>query len=348
MVERYDTITVKADVTAEGWIKDKPVITRSGIFTYKNNGKIVREYRPEDEVFKQDSLNTLLGAPITDGHNGILNASSDKLGVIIGSVLSPGARSDSNVVADIIIHNVKQIGNKRELSLGYTCEVDPTPGTTPGGEKYDAIQKDIKYNHLAVVHKGRAGNARIRLDSTSAASFDIEEDTMGLAKIRLDNIEYEAAQEVINKITKLEGDVTAAVKRADTAEAERDTVKSALATAEKNHKTALENERATAKKRVSLEATAKQCEIKFDDDTTDREIKEKVIVKLGHELKFDGKSDDYVDSAFDLAVAKMDKTGGSKQKTTLNNKKREDSNNYDSKTAREKMLARIRGEKEAA
>ena len=75
------------------------------------------------------------------------------------------------------------------MSLGYVCKIDETPGEW-NGQKYDQIQRDINYNHLAVVHKGRAGNARIRLDADELVSFDVESD---MPEIRLDNIPYTAA-----------------------------------------------------------------------------------------------------------------------------------------------------------
>jgi hypothetical protein len=46
---------------------------------------------------------------------------------------------------------------KRELSLGYTCDLEWTPGTAPNGETYDAIQKNIRANHLAQVKAARGG-----------------------------------------------------------------------------------------------------------------------------------------------------------------------------------------------
>ena len=50
-------------------------------------------------------------------------------------------------------------GGKRELSMGYACELDWTAGTTPAGEAYDAIQRQIRGNHVAIVSAGRAGAA---------------------------------------------------------------------------------------------------------------------------------------------------------------------------------------------
>src|SRR5690606_37114050 len=47
---------------------------------------------------------------------------------------------------------------KRELSAGYTCDLAFEAGQTASGEAYDAIQKNIRANHVAIVQRGRAGS----------------------------------------------------------------------------------------------------------------------------------------------------------------------------------------------
>lgn len=353
MVNRYDNIIVKADVSTEGWIRDKPVITRAGIFSYHSKGKTIREYRPQDEVFKEDSLATLRGVPITDGHKGMLNATVDLDGVIVGSVMSPGEKADEDdVVADIVIHNVKRIGARRELSLGYVCNIDETPGEFKG-QRYDCIQRNIRYNHLAVVHKGRAGNARLRLDGDDASSFLVESDMVdtALVKIRLDSgLEYSASPEVLVHVTNLDNKIKELQTRADKAEGERDAAKAELTKANTDHETALKAERDSAKQRIALEGKAEQLSIKFDG-LSDRDVKMAIVGKLGNDLDFKGKSDDYVNSAYDLAVANHEarskKTSEQKSKTTEKQDKAP-GGSISSTDARARMIARIRGEKEAA
>lgn len=72
-------------------------------------------------------------------------------------------RDGNAIKADIVIYNLDT--SARELSCGYTLTLDETPGTTPEGEHYDAIQRNIRYNHLAVVPRARAGSlARLNID----------------------------------------------------------------------------------------------------------------------------------------------------------------------------------------
>src|SRR5690606_25874157 len=56
--------------------------------------------------------------------------------------------------------------DRREVSCGYRCLVDETPGVTPEGERYDRVQRRIRYNHVAIVPEGRAGEAvALRMDA---------------------------------------------------------------------------------------------------------------------------------------------------------------------------------------
>lgn len=354
MVTRYDYIELKAEITKEGFIRDKPVVTRAGIFEYKTiDGKTKREFRPEVEVFNSDSLNSLLGIPVTDGHRGIItngNASG-----IVGTVLSQGERVDENVTADIIIHDPNKLGKKRELSLGYTCDIKETPGEYKG-QRYDCEQTNIVYNHLAVVSKGRAGNAKLRLDSADAVNgdFEIEKedhmpDPVKLVSIRLDEIDYQASPEVVNAYKKVQTDLVDLKKRFDGLEAERDSFKTKLADSTKEIDKARATARSEIKARLDLESVAGTHKIKFDENDTDRSVKEKVLTKLNPSIKFDGKSDDYVDSAFDIAMTyESDKNKKvSNQKQSVD--KRNDSDNNDDRPAavsgRETMIRRMRGEK---
>ena len=85
----------------------------------------------------------------------------------IGTILSEGYQDGDNVRAEIIIHNtdaMKQCG-LRELSLGYNLRLEETPGVWEG-QPYDAIQRDIVINHLALVGQARAGEqARLNIDA---------------------------------------------------------------------------------------------------------------------------------------------------------------------------------------
>lgn len=351
IVTRYDFIEVKATVTGEGWIRDRPIVTRAGIFEYRNiNGTTKKEYRPEDEVFHQDSMASLSGIPITNGHLGIVTSRNVK--GILGTVLGPGERQESNLIANIIIHDPEKLNGRKELSLGYTADIDEKPGTW-NGQHYDAIQKNIRYNHLAVVNKGRSGNARLRLDAADAVQgiFSLEGNMSGethspkLVSFRLDEIEYHASPEVIRHVNKLNEQITDHKKRFDSLEAERDNLKKKIEDHEKELKKVREDAAEGIRERMTLEETAKKRGVEAKSEDTDRKIKEGVITKLrGATIKFDGKSDDYVASAFDLAIAdaveKEKKVGNQREMVTGVTKTNAKEPVMGSVTARQRMLDR--------
>lgn len=311
---RYDFVDISAARIdpQTGWIRDRPVLARTGILEYRRaDGSIRREYRPPEEVFHPDSLASLHGVPVTNDHPGVVSA-ENPVG-IIGSSLSAGIQQDSNVVADLIIHHPKAMGLKRELSLGYQVRLDETPGEI-NGERYDAIQRDIRINHIAVVHRGRAGNARLRLDHEDAASEPVEKDNSmsenKLVSVRLDGLEYQAAPEVARAVerttqalTAAQADLSSATMRADAAEAARDSLQAKVDAAEASKDQIRADAVKEVKQRLELEAKAVGLGVEVRADHSDRALREAMIAKVrGDSIDLAGKSDAYVDAAFDLAM----------------------------------------------
>src|SRR4051812_4115979 len=351
MTTRYDFIEIKADVSPDtGWIKDKPIVTRSGIFIYHMpNGKVQKEFRSAEEVFKADSLSTYQGVPITNGHNGLIT--KDNPNGIIGTVISPGVQDGDNVRAELIIHDPNKLGNRKELSCGYTCDLVPTPGEH-NGQRYDYLQRNIRINHLAVVNKGRAGNARLRLDSCDDGvngSFEQENEMADpkLVVVRLDDIEYQASPEVAKALAKRQEALDDLKKKHDIIEAERDTLKADTS----KHKDELEKIKSDIKKemeaRATLETIAKQYEVKADEADTIVIVQKKVLAKLRPTLKLDGKSDEYISSAFDLTI-EADKDKTKKVSEQIQQTQKSDSGDdkkvVGAEDARAKMIAKMRGQ----
>lgn len=310
MVMRYDRQSIKAVKDDNGFIRDTPVLTRTGVFSYVlPGGKVRREYRPPDEVFKVDSLKAFEGIPITDEHHGRVNGENSQY-LVIGSVLSAGRQDGSNLVADIVIHNTTPVmKGKKELSVGYEVEIEEKSGITEDGEHYDVIQRNIKPNHLAIVSKGRAGNARLNLDSADAVQTmekdDVTNPNVTLSTIRLDSgIEYQAAPEVIVEMSKLKQDKADAEKAKEQAKAEADTANAKVAELEKEKEQIKQDAYQAAKARLELESVAISHKVEVKADSSDTDLKKAVIKAVrGDSLNLDGKSDDYISAAFDLAIS---------------------------------------------
>lgn len=165
--QRYDSIPLgETYFTPEGYLIDHPILTRVGIFEYKNpDGSIRRELRLPEEVFAPESLASYKGKPVILTHEAGMIDSDNVQQEQIGTILSEGTQDGDNVRAQIIIHDARKLDyGLRELSLGYSLDLEEVPGEWQG-QPYDAIQRNIRVNHLALVEKARAGDsARLNID----------------------------------------------------------------------------------------------------------------------------------------------------------------------------------------
>lgn len=170
-LQRTDNIRIDTNdqtyFTKEGYLIDHPIVTRVGIFKYHNpDGTVRKEFRPPEEVFNADSLESYTGKPVIITHDaGVVNK-DNVADEEIGTILEPGYRDGDSVRAKIVIHDtdaMKESGLK-ELSLGYNLDLDETEGEY-NGEHYDCIQRNIRINHLALVAEARAGeSSRLNID----------------------------------------------------------------------------------------------------------------------------------------------------------------------------------------
>lgn len=144
---------------------ENAVLGRTGIQKYgakelglKDKEGIIEVHRKAEDVFDEESLQSLEGRAFTLGHNSGTNIKNffKKAKGIVFNV----RREDNNIVGDIRIFDEKtadlvEKGELRELSLGYKSKIFYDE------EKDEYSFKEIIYNHLALVAKGRAGNAMI-------------------------------------------------------------------------------------------------------------------------------------------------------------------------------------------
>lgn len=158
--------------TADGYLVAEVRTARTGIQDYAGHevGKpemaVVRVYRPEDQVFAKDSLGSYAHRPVTNDHPDESVTADNWRDVAVGQIGDEVARDGDYVRVPLIVMDAAAIkaveDGKRELSAGYTCDLAFESGVTPDGQPYDAIQKSIRINHVAIVQNGRAGyKARI-------------------------------------------------------------------------------------------------------------------------------------------------------------------------------------------
>lgn len=326
MALRYDIGTLQpAKRRADGTVVAEAHLTRTGVFTYINkDGSARREYRPDSEVFKPESLETFKMVPVTDDHPPEMITAANARKYAVGSTGETIRKDDTHVLGTIAVHDANVIAKmdsgKLQVSCGYTCDVDETPGTTPTGEKYDAIQRNIQGNHLAIVYRGRADSARVRMDAavTRYETDEIETETRPrVVNQRRDdsvmNLEQALAaladaQQKLgaekSRADAAEKIATAEKARADKAEGERDGLKDKFDAADKARKDAIDATPALVRARVALETKAGPilgAEFKMDG-ADDRAIQLAVIKKVTNVDIAADKSMDYVAARFDAAI----------------------------------------------
>ena len=172
-VSRYDYGQIsKSEISDEGYLKVWCKAARVGTQLYtRGDGKQCREYRPEEEVAKPESLASFGMKAVTMGHPPVLLDSGNTNVHQIGHAGSQVRFNDGFVEVALLITDKEAInqiqrGDAQEVSSGYRVDFDPTPGVTPSGESYDGVQRNIRINHIAIVKKGRAGSdVRLILDS---------------------------------------------------------------------------------------------------------------------------------------------------------------------------------------
>jgi hypothetical protein len=175
----------KATKLPSGALRIPAYLSRVGIFEYKRaDGSVFKELRQPEEVFAPASIDSFRGAPLTIGHPGKVTADSWKavaVGHVSDAIIPEEADGKQFLAASVIIQDATTIaqieaGELVELSCGYECESDPTPGEFDG-QRYDAIQRNIVGNHVAIGPKdwGRAGpDVRMYLDSACSVQSSIQ------------------------------------------------------------------------------------------------------------------------------------------------------------------------------
>lgn len=228
-----DAVTVAGTRrTGDGYLVATAKCVRAGIQIYtgdelgKPDMKVVRVYRPAEEVFAKDSLQSFSHAPITINHPTEQVTADNWKALSVGEVSTAAKKVDDWVELPLIFKDAAAIAliedGKRELSAGYVADFDFTAGVTPSGEPYDAIQRSIRVNHLALVDKARAGSQARVGDSANTwgaaplpPTADKETITMSdaLRTVVVDGLSVQTTDQGAQAIAKLQKDLeTSAAK----------------------------------------------------------------------------------------------------------------------------------------
>lgn len=196
------------------YIKDNP-LSKVGVFPYLGRqisdelepDTIYYVLRPEEELSSEETLNSFKLIPIVDDHTmlgtkpgmqpaeekGVHGVIGDnvyfKKGVIFG---------DLKIFSESLKEEIEN--GKKELSMGYFCDYELRNGEFEG-QPYQAIQRNLRINHVALVDEGRMG-ADVRV-MDKKITFDTIKEIKNMTKEKTKSL-WSALDEDIEEITKTE------------------------------------------------------------------------------------------------------------------------------------------------
>ncbi len=333
----YIRLDDNLELQPNGFLNVLANLTRTGVFTYFEKSpdgtiRVIRQLRHPEEVFAETTLKTLMGLPATNNHPEELVSPENASDLVVGMTSNTPKKISLDGDPEEYVQQlvsffdptaIKQIndGEKRELSLGYTCELEDSQGEW-NGVKYDFIQRKISYNHLSLVNKARGGaQCKVLLDGQDISedlnincdglSFFIDETNQGVDMKRfvIDGKEVEVSDEVHALLTRQQKDAATAINDLASSKSEADKLQAKCdAFDEVQKKVTDEGDKQAFTDAVSarVDLVSKGQKVVGDSDDlsilSDREIKEKVIKHISPDVKLDDKSDDYIQARFDISV----------------------------------------------
>jgi len=319
-----------AETTEQGFLKAPMYATRAGVFEYlMADGTIRRELRPPEEVFDAESLKTLSQVPITMLHPEEMVDPFNARSLTVGMTGENAEQAEeiyvkvNGVVTDAEAIHTLVTGQMREVSCGYRADMDFTAGEW-NGQKYDAIQRNIRYNHVAIVDMGRAGDkVKFKLDKMDAVEYsserklDINQGETPMSKITIDGKDFEVSEAVevaFNNFTKqtkndskeLTEKVETLTNEKDAIEAKHDTLVEKVETLTKEVETEKEKfdnldlDAMIEKRNALVEKAVKVIGDEFKaDGMKDEEIIKAIVAEKAPSINLEEKSDAYIEARFD-------------------------------------------------
>ena len=346
----------KHQITSQGFLVVDANLTRAGVFDYHEDGKLIRELRSPEEVFNQDSLDSMKFAPLTKLHPKEMVDSSNAKLVQVGSIGENIARRGDFAFGKVVIYDEKEIeetlakwdrGEEVELSMGYNAEVINLVGEHHKDGHYDKAQTNIRYNHVSIVPKGRAGNnVKLIMDAEAEADLKTEKtktdtegtkmkfkkDSVEAGKFKMDSILEEIDDSAKGVVVTLSDKVDEAAivildmeKEKDGLQAKHDELeaegKKLQAKVDELSSPTSETVQKMIKERADLEAVAAKLDIKTDNESggpkTSKELKVDVISEVNPEFKADGQTDVYIGARYDSVVDFMKAAKDEKAAATI-------------------------------
>lgn len=341
--------------TGEGYLEGRIRVTGAGVFTYMTENGKVRRLRTVEEVGKPESYKTLNGQPVTLRHPaglGLVDPGNAKK-LSVGSCMNDATFDGLNLWITIRVTDAETIraiesGEYQAVSCGGEFKVYKQEGNWQGSD-YDEIATDIRYNHLSIVKKGRAGDG-VTIVVGDSADFENFTDNSNTGESRmvkhfLDGAVFEVDEKVheaLNSAEKRAAEWETKFKdKADEADALKAKVDSQEAELKKMRDSAADEAAINARvaEKLAVVSFAKEHGVEFKDEMSVGEIKAAVVGKISG-LSLEGKSEAYRDAAYDSAVAMASKEPEKPAKNPLAGQFK-DSGENDPEKAYDAMKAKI-------
>lgn len=327
-----DRLTLDAPKrTKDGFLAVRARAARTGVYDYAGSevdpdnkhglrdSATVKVLRDERTVFDTAAAHSFVGKPITDDHPKEAVTAANWRDHARGTVM--GAMREGDYLAfDLMLTDAEAIrkvdGGKRELSNGYSAELEFGDFTAADGTKCQARQTAIAGNHVALVDRGRAGPDCAIRDSIALCDAnpaflaaitpngDLPMKTLTIDGLKVPNVSDEAEAAIV----KLQADKVAADTKLTDAEAK--VVEHTATITSKDAKIAeleqqLKDAEITpakladaAKEFADVQAKAKALGVKVADDADTDAIRKAVVdAKMGDAAK--DYTADHIAIAFD-------------------------------------------------
>lgn len=369
------TMSEALESTESGALIGKAPIFGVGVYRYMGaDGKVTAEFRPPEEVFSKETLESYELVPLTNNHPPEKVTPENYKKYAVGNLGQEIEHDAFNAYAEIVVHDAEAIAaakaGRTGLSGGYSCdvvtegevsfpvmgwnedytarvEIARTTYQVPGnfnGTPYDAIQTNIRGNHVALVDVPRGGDLlHLRFDGADVGMgvrisdnkpIPPNQKESQMAKIKLDGSQEHEVPEAVKihldsldaKIASLEAEKSKLQAKADSASEELKSVKAEAKAKEDGFQARVD---AAVAARVELVTTATKYGVKADG--SDAEIKGSLIAKAFPNAKLDGKDEVYMaarlDAALELLESGVQHVDALESQREQTNGNREDSHN---------------------
>ncbi|HIC8887401.1 TPA: DUF2213 domain-containing protein [Klebsiella michiganensis] len=320
------------EITPEGYLQIDIPIARPGVLVYdrkRGDAFTAKEYRSADELFNQDSMNTLIGKTVTVSRHPPGRVNSKNYRAVNAGIVTAVSRQGDDLVATVQVRDeqsirlIQQDKRLRGASAGYVVRNKiKRNGVSPDGEAFDTVDEGLEYDHVSIVRNPRVKTATFNLDGEP---MELEEALAEIESLKAKN------QTLTTDLSKTQGDLLKANTR--------------LVNMDSASNEAYERGVADGRQENDLKAAAKRLNINTDSLGDINLVKQAIIRKANPEVNMDSWTDEQVDVALSMALVAC---GKKFEQTPRNPRAAVNTDEQGAqKSAHQDYLARTFGKKEA-